>query len=263
MSNTIKITSCDNEFYLIAYEKSGKNSYQLAHIKSGYNYGVDVTVTVESGDYTDIQSINGLSGSINKSYTTYLPVGTYVVVAVCVNWGGPWAYSYNLNDGQSYNGSDTSGVGAITTGPGLTITESTSETTLVFSGLVPGSRSQSYNESGFNLSAAYIYSSAYGVASPGKGSYSGVSSQNLTLKRIDGGSFNLKSIDMSNLNATIESQSCTITGTLKSGGTVSHTFQTDGRTFGYKTYSLPSSFSDLISVELGDGIVVTTNVKLS
>jgi hypothetical protein len=263
MSNTIKISACDNELYLIAYEAGAGNSYELAHIKSGYNYGVDVTINVESSDYTAIQDINGLSGSINESYTVYLPVGTYTIVAACVNWGGPWAYTYNLNDGSNYNGSDSSGVGAIATGPGLTVTGDSSETTLTFSGLVPSTNAKSYNESGFNLYAALLYSGAYGVTPPGKGAYSGSSSHNLTLKRIDGGSFNLQSIDMRNFNPQVEAQNCTITGVLQAGGTVSHTFTTDSRTVDYKTYALPSSFKNLISVELGDGYVVTTNVKLT
>ncbi len=264
MNNTIKINACDNELFLIAYPIGSANSYILAHVKSGYNYSVAVTINVESGDYTDIQEINGLGGAIDKSVTVYLPEGTYTIVAACVNWGGPWAYNYNLNGGSSYSGSDSSGAGAIANGPGMTVTkDSSSETTLIFSGLVPGTNAKSYNESGFNLSGAYLYSSAYGITPPGKGAYSGVSSQNLTLKRIDGASFNLKSVDISNLNGQIDAQNCVITGTLATGGTVNHKITTEARTYGYNTYQLPTNFSNLTSVELSDGIVITTNVKLT
>lgn len=263
MSNTINISACDNELFLIAYPNSGADSYTLAHVKSGYNYGVAVAITILSGDYTAVQEINGLNGAVNNAYTAYLPEGTYTIVAVCVNWGGPWAYSYNLNGGPNYSGSDASGAGAISTGPGLTVTQDPANTTLIFSGLIPGTNATSYNESGFNLSASFIYSSAYGVASPGKGAYSGVSSQTLTLKRTDGSSFNLESIDMRNLNAQVAAQACVITGTLSGGGSVSHTFNTPGSNVSYNTYTLPSTFSNLVSVQLGNGLVVTTNVKLS
>jgi len=121
MSNTINIKACDNELFLIAYPPNGADSYILAHVKSGNNYGVAVTVNILSGDYNDVQTVNGLSGPVNTTYTAYLPEGIYTVVAVCVNWGGPWEYSYNLNGGPNYIDGNSSGVGAIQTGPGLTI----------------------------------------------------------------------------------------------------------------------------------------------
>ncbi len=261
MSNTINISACDNELYLIA--TTGVNSYTLAHVKSGYFFDVAVAITILSGDYTEVQLINGISGPVNKSYTAYLPAGTYTIVAVCVNWGGPWSYNYNLNGGPSYSGYDASGVGAISTGPGLTVTQDPTNTTLIFSGLIPGTGVTTYNESGFNLSGALIQASEYGVASPGKGTYSGSSTSKLTLKRIDGSSFNLKSIDMRNLNDQVGAQTSVITGTLSGGGTVSHTFTTPGSNVSYNTYTLPSTFTNLVSVIFGDGFVVTTNVKMS
>ena len=64
MSNTINITACDNEVFIIAYTAGG--SYVLAHLNSGYNYQVNVTVTVELGDYTNVPYLNGQTGALNQ-----------------------------------------------------------------------------------------------------------------------------------------------------------------------------------------------------
>lgn len=121
MSNTIKISACDNELYLIAYKTDGSNSYQLAHLKSGNNNEVDVTIEVECGDYQDISTFNGINDAIKKTYSVKLPVGTYKIVAASLNWGGPWAYGYHFN-GKDYVKKPQAGDGEVAVGPELTVT---------------------------------------------------------------------------------------------------------------------------------------------
>jgi hypothetical protein len=261
VSNTIRITACDNEVFLIAYQSGG--SYVLAHLNSGYNFPVDVTVTILSGDYSQVPTLNGQSGALKESYTVYLPEGTYTVVAVCVNWGGPWAYAYQLNNGPLYSGSDAAGAGAIATGPGLTVSATSSKTTIIFSGLVPGGSTTSYTESGFNLSGTNIYASAYGLTPPGKAAFPSGTGTTFTLTRTDGASFAVTSVDVRNLNAQVPAQTVTFTGNLAAGGTVSHTITTDALSAAYKTYAFPSSFSKLRSLVWNPNITCTTNIKLS
>jgi len=85
----------------------------------------------------------------------------------------------------------------------------------------------------------------------------------MTLKRPDDSSFSLKSIDMCNFNAQVLAQTVVINGVLSGGGKVSHTVVTPSTSVIYNTYTLSSTFSNLVSGVLGNGLVVTTNVKLT
>lgn len=134
--------------------------------------------------------------------------------------------------------------------------------TLNFSNLIPGINAKAYNESGYCLFGSSLHCSARGVASPTKGVYSGVSSKNLTLKRLDGACFDLLSLELSNLNGQIDTQNCILKGRFPNGGKVYFSIKTMPMTFGYQSYVLPSSFKGLSSVELGSGLVITTRVVL-
>ncbi len=263
MSNTININACDNELFLIAYPTTSDKSFTLAHIKSGNGYSVNVTINVEEGAHSEVEQINGVSGAIENTYTAYLPEGTYTIVASCINWGGPWAYSYNLNNGNYYKSSGSSGAGSITNGPGMTISAvPPGETVLTFSKIVDGVKT--YTESGYLLSANYRIGVTTGnLTPPGKAVFVGTLADLnslLTLKLANGGSFNLVSLDVSGMG--LAERDSIITGVLANGETVTHTIRTE-QSVDFVTYKMPSSFVNLTSVKLGSQLVVTTNVKLT
>jgi hypothetical protein len=64
-TNSIQVTACDNELYLIAINPNDQGSAELLHYVSGYNQPVNVTI---------------YPGAV-------LPTGTYTLVAVGINWG--------------------------------------------------------------------------------------------------------------------------------------------------------------------------------
>ena len=111
--NTITITACDNEVFLIAHR--GIESYTLAHIKSGYRQKVNVVVTVEPGQYTAVETFNGVNQPIDEAYTVKIPARKYNLSLVCVNWGGPLDYAYNVN-GKQFDNAKQLGVGELSTG---------------------------------------------------------------------------------------------------------------------------------------------------
>ncbi|OHX10212.1 hypothetical protein [Chromobacterium sphagni] len=110
-SNTIHITASDNELYVIAYQWGA--SYQLAHIQSGNGNAVNVTVNINSGAYTEPAVLNGVNGALNSTYAVNLPNGDYEIVAMGVNWGGPWSFALNVNGGAQKAGSGASGNGVV------------------------------------------------------------------------------------------------------------------------------------------------------
>ena len=77
MATTTKIhvTATDNELYIIATTPAG--SSEIGHIVSGYNNPVEYTVVPQS----------------------VLPKGTYTLVLVGINWGGPQAFKVTLTTG--------------------------------------------------------------------------------------------------------------------------------------------------------------------
>lgn len=103
---TIDVTACDNELYLIAVNSpsgGGPNqSFQLLHIESGNGNSVNVTATVSPGTYVEPATLDGVDQPLGPSsdYTVSLPAGSYNLVAVGINWGGPQNFSFTLNDGE-------------------------------------------------------------------------------------------------------------------------------------------------------------------
>jgi chemotaxis response regulator CheB len=83
MATTTKIhvTATDNELYIIAVPSGGRGSFEICHITSGFNNPVDYTVVPQS----------------------ILPTGSYTLVMVGINWGGPQAFKVILTTG----GADT------------------------------------------------------------------------------------------------------------------------------------------------------------
>ena len=110
-SNTVRITASDNELYVLAYQWGA--SYQLAHIQSGNSNTVNVTVNINQGAYTEPAVQNGVNGPLNTTYSVNLPSGDYELVAVGVNWGGPWSFALSVNGGAQKAGSGASGNGVV------------------------------------------------------------------------------------------------------------------------------------------------------
>jgi hypothetical protein len=77
MSATTKIhvTACDNELYILATNPTpGMGTIELCHIMSGFNSPIDYAIFPQS----------------------VLPKGTYTLIMVGINWGGPQAFKVIL-----------------------------------------------------------------------------------------------------------------------------------------------------------------------
>lgn len=100
MSNTVKITACDNELLLIASNWNG--SLMLATIKSGNERVVDFTIDIVEGATTTPLNLNGLGKDLTAPQSVALPAGDYRLNIVGINWGGPAAFEVQLNENPAY-----------------------------------------------------------------------------------------------------------------------------------------------------------------
>jgi hypothetical protein len=257
MSNTIVIQSCDNELYLILYQWNA--SYQIAHIQSGNNNAVAVNITITTGDYATPPTLNGVSEALNETYSVGVPAGDYTLVPACVNWGGPWAYSYTLN-GTPFSASEGSGAGEI--GPDQTITVGGGahpKTTIVFSGLVSGGSTAKYTESGYALSGVNIYASDYGLDSPQHAAFPSDTSTVFTLTAESDELFNLLSAELIPLNSQVGAQSVTFTGKLADKSTVTFVAKVTA-SLEYQPITFPATFQNLQSVNWTPGLTCITGI---
>lgn len=125
MTNTIDITACDNELYIIAYNTT--QSYQLAHILSGNGEPVNASFSLLNGTYQTTATLNSvcfpLTGpNSNPMYgMATLPGGTYTLIALGINWGGPASFAVSVN-GTPLSGTTSQGEGLVWTPQGVTIT---------------------------------------------------------------------------------------------------------------------------------------------
>jgi len=123
-NNKIKISACDNELYLIAF--NWNESYEICHIKSGYGFGVDVAIEIESGDYTERQkTLSGLKENLTNNSTVSIPPGTYTLIAVGIDWGGPQNFSFSVNGNTQtlpLNDDPTPDTGVVWHPEGITLT---------------------------------------------------------------------------------------------------------------------------------------------
>ena len=120
MSTQIKITACDNEFILKAYQTS--SSYEIATIKSGNSNPVDVTITLQAGSYGGGVEANGVDAPLSESTTVELPAGTYYLVAVGINWGGPTNFKYSISGISLGTEQDSTATGIVYTQPPFKVT---------------------------------------------------------------------------------------------------------------------------------------------
>lgn len=120
MSNTIKVTACDNELIIIAYQWGA--SFELMRILSGNYNSVNVTINIQPGQYTGPIVINGVNSSLSGSYDVYLANGDYSVVFLGLDWGGPQGFKVKFN-GNAYNSVPSeSGEGLVWNTPPIALT---------------------------------------------------------------------------------------------------------------------------------------------
>lgn len=86
MPTLVDITASDNELYISASNADGSGSYELIHLKSGYNDPVQASFNLES----------------------ILPSGSYNLTFIGVNWGGPYNFLVSVG-GNSYGAGPASG----------------------------------------------------------------------------------------------------------------------------------------------------------
>ena len=74
----------------------------ICDYQSGYNNPVDIEIDIQAGAYSGALQGNGVGGSLNlPSEVMKLPSGTYSLVYVGINWGGPYNFDIEFN-GQPF-----------------------------------------------------------------------------------------------------------------------------------------------------------------
>lgn len=110
--NTINVTACDNEIIILAYQNNA--SFELCRILSGFQFPVNVALTIAAGTNTGSVQFDGRSGPLNKIHTINLPSGAYSLLLLGINWGGGQQYIINVNGTvhgiQTYQPNGTSGL---------------------------------------------------------------------------------------------------------------------------------------------------------
>jgi hypothetical protein len=95
MANSIVTTACDNELVILAYTPSA--SYELCQILSGNSQPVNVTLGIVPGQYVNTIVLNGVNQPLTSNVNQNLPSGTYSILMLGVNWGGPTQFTVNVN----------------------------------------------------------------------------------------------------------------------------------------------------------------------
>jgi hypothetical protein len=189
--------------------------------------------------------------------------GTNSLSILGVNWSGPATYKGSVSlDGMitpwEYEGNSPPigiiwrKVFVITNPVGATVT-------IKFSGLVPGQSTNSYTESGYNLSGDSIFASYNDGMF---GAFPSDSNTVFTFKKVDGASFDMISVMLMNLNDTVGSQTIDFTGNLTAGGTVTHRITTSADQNQYSTFTFPASFTKLASLVWNPQLVIMTNLNV-
>ena len=100
---TIKVTQCDNEMVLMAYD--GSNGYVVANLSYTGNVTRTAEITIHAGNYVNPAYITNNSP---QNVSVALPAGSYQLVAAGVNWlqseSNPWSFSYRVNNGPVQQG---------------------------------------------------------------------------------------------------------------------------------------------------------------
>lgn len=99
MTNTINVTACDNELIILAYQWGA--SFELCRVLSGNSNSVNVNISLNAGSYMGPVVLNGVNNPLNQNLTVYLPTGTYSLLLLGVDWGGPEQFTVDVN-GNNY-----------------------------------------------------------------------------------------------------------------------------------------------------------------
>lgn len=116
-TNTLQITGCDNELLVVAYQWG--DSFELANIKSGQGLPVDVTISIDEGQFSSTVHLNGVNQALSGTYPTSLAAGgpgagEYHLALIGVNWGGATDFAVTFN-GQPVQGTPETGPGVVWT----------------------------------------------------------------------------------------------------------------------------------------------------
>jgi hypothetical protein len=114
MSNTIQVSACDNELIILAYQ--GGVSYQVGRILSGNGQAVNVSINLLAGNYVGESLFNGINVPLGVSVNSYLPSGSYSLLFLGINWGGPSSFTASVG-GTAVGGTVGQGLG-LTWNPG-------------------------------------------------------------------------------------------------------------------------------------------------
>jgi hypothetical protein len=95
MPNTIIVTACDNELVVLAYQDDA--SFELCRILSGNNQPVNVTLNITQGIYQGTIVLNGVNQPLNLAIPQTLSSGTYSILLLGIDWGGPAQFTVNIN----------------------------------------------------------------------------------------------------------------------------------------------------------------------
>ncbi len=114
MSNTIQVSACDNELIILAYQEGV--SYEIGRILSGNGEAVNVSIDLLAGDYVGTSLFNGIITPLDVSITTYIPSGSYSLLFLGINWGGPSSFTVSVG-GTALGGTVGQGLG-LTWNPG-------------------------------------------------------------------------------------------------------------------------------------------------
>lgn len=114
MSNTIQVSACDNELIILAYQEGV--SYEIGRILSGNGQAVNVSLDLLAGDYVGGSLFNGINVPLDASITTYIPSGSYSLLFLGINWGGPSSFTVSVG-GTAVGGTVGQGLG-LTWNPG-------------------------------------------------------------------------------------------------------------------------------------------------
>lgn len=95
MSNTITVTACDNELVVLAYQWGA--SFELCRILSGNNNSVNVTLNIQTGEYQGTIVLDGVNQPLSQTVTQNLASGTYSLLLLGIDWGGPAQFTVDVN----------------------------------------------------------------------------------------------------------------------------------------------------------------------
>jgi hypothetical protein len=115
MPSQINVTACDNELIVLAYQWGA--SFELCRVLSGNYNPVNVTLNIQPGTYQGTIVLNGVNQPLNVNLTQTLAPGSYSLLLLGVDWGGPAQFTTTVN-GQAFNFPSTNKADGLVFNPG-------------------------------------------------------------------------------------------------------------------------------------------------